>query len=380
MAVIVLNWNGWEETIECLESVFQNDYPDCYPIVVDNGSTDQSIEKIREFCNGKISSYSQYVHPKEHDRRVNLIEFYSGDLHNDSLDLHSDNQSLILIKNRENLGYAGGNNIGITYCLETLNPEFILLLNNDAVIPEHCIHDLVRYAEKNANIGMVQPTILFYDTQLIENSGYSLDIWGGAYPLKRYQAYGTMSDIISPGFFYASGACLMVRSKILRELDDPGLDATFFLYYEDVDLSWRIRLIGYDIGICPDAICYHKEGNSCAKLKDKRFFYRNRNRIRLHLKNYSFFSLILFLPQAVFLGFISACFCCMRERTTVFLRLFLSSCTGNIKDIPLIMKKRGLIQNMREINDAGIISMMSVSPHHLDYYFMHRESGEEGSS
>lgn len=375
--MIILNWNGWEETIECLESVFQNNYPDFYPIVVDNGSTNQSIEKIREYCEGKIPCNSQYFQSGRNGRLVNLIELSAEGIQRDGDDLQPDHQSLILIKNRENLGYAGGNNVGIAYCLETLHPDYILLLNNDTVIPQNCIRNLVGCMENHANYGLVQPIILFYQTDLIENSGYSLDIWGGAYPLKRYQKYKKSTEVNNQEFFYASGACLMLRPGILKELDEHGFDPTFFLYYEDVDLSWRIRLKGYGIGICPDTVCYHREGSSCAKLKEKRFYYRNRNRLRLLLKNYSFFSLILFLPQALFLGFISAMFFSVKEKTTEYFWMFLSAIGGNTRDIVQVLKKRRLIQTMRKTDDARIIRTMNFSPHNLDYQLIHHKNAEE---
>lgn len=127
VAIIILNWNGWKDTIECLKSLNNLNYKNYEVIVVDNGSTDNSVEKIKEYIENK---------PK-----------------------------FKLIANEKNLGFAGGNNIGIRYALNN-EFEYILLLNNDTVVDENFLKPMVELLESSDDIGFVGPKTYFYDKKM----------------------------------------------------------------------------------------------------------------------------------------------------------------------------------------------------------------------
>src|ERR1700690_2923308 len=137
VSVIILNWNGWKDTIECLESLYQIDYPNYDIILVDNHSEDDSIQKIRDYCEGKIRPKSTFYNYNQENKPIQIFEYTQKEIEKDLQtnkskgyqDLSSD-KKLILIKNDKNYGFAEGNNVGIRYSLKTLNPQYILLLNN----------------------------------------------------------------------------------------------------------------------------------------------------------------------------------------------------------------------------------------------------------
>ncbi|WP_297480865.1 glycosyltransferase family 2 protein, partial [Thermococcus sp.] len=168
VSIIILNWNGWEDTIECLESLYRITYPNYDVIVVDNGSMDDSIQKIMKYAEGKIEVHSKFFEYNPSNKpikvfEVNEEEARQGIFNKPSYEKFNVNRRMILIKNMENYGYAGGNNIGIKFALSILNPDYVLLLNNDTVVDPNFLTELVKVAESNEKIGIVGPKIYYYD-------------------------------------------------------------------------------------------------------------------------------------------------------------------------------------------------------------------------
>ncbi len=131
VSIIILNWNGWRDTIECLESVFQIDYPNYYVIIVDNGSENESLVKIKDFCLGKIQNPSSLFKYSLDNKPVKVLDYTrqdaeSGGGNEDLISYLPSNKRLILIKNEKNYGFSEGNNIAIRYALNALNSEVLL--------------------------------------------------------------------------------------------------------------------------------------------------------------------------------------------------------------------------------------------------------------
>jgi len=142
VAIIVLNWNGWQDTIECLESLYQISYPNYEIIVVDNGSKDESIENIKKYCEGKIKVKSKFFEYSNDNKQINIIEYtreQAGTIEykKNKISNFPSNKKLTLIKNEKNFGFAEGNNIAIRYALKALNINYILLLNNDTIVEKN---------------------------------------------------------------------------------------------------------------------------------------------------------------------------------------------------------------------------------------------------
>jgi GT2 family glycosyltransferase len=162
VAIIILNWNGWEDTLECLESVYQINYPEYDVIVVDNNSEDISIKKIEDYCAGYIKVDSNFFN-YQNKNPIKIFEYSSNELQSsklpemDVINSVKPNEKLILIKNHKNYGFAKGNNIGISYALKSLDADYVLLLNNDTVVDKDFLTELVDAAKTNDNVGFVGP-------------------------------------------------------------------------------------------------------------------------------------------------------------------------------------------------------------------------------
>ena len=158
VTIIILNLNGWEDTIECLESVYQIEYPNYDVVVVDNDSKDQSVEKIKEYASGSLKVESSFFKYNSDNKPLRLIEYSQEELKSsDRIEKDLDNlppeKRIILIKNNQNYGFAEGNNIAIRYALEKLKPDYVLLLNNDTVVDRCFLDELIKIAKSDPDIG-----------------------------------------------------------------------------------------------------------------------------------------------------------------------------------------------------------------------------------
>jgi GT2 family glycosyltransferase len=220
VSIIVLNWNGCDDTLECLESLRSLDYASYNVIVVDNGSQDGSVGAIA--------------------RRFPEVE---------------------VIETGENLGYAGGNNVGIKHALNG-DAEFILLLNNDTIVDPRFVSHLVSTALDHTDAAFFSPKIYFYsDPRKIWFAG---GIWVEATARFVHTGYGledtndqfnAVTDID-----YACGCAVLGRTSAIRQIG--LLDERFFLIYEDVDWCYRARAAGFRSIFVPQAVLWHKVSRS----------------------------------------------------------------------------------------------------------------------
>lgn len=305
VSIIILNWNGWQDTLECLESLYDIDYPDYNVIVVDNGSKDESIEMIKKYASGELEVESNFFEFNRYNKPIKIFEYEAEDLKSlpkASMEYNGldSNRKLILIKNDYNSGFSEGNNIGITFSLEILMPEYILLLNNDTVVDRIFLDELVKYASTNPKIGIVGPEVLYYDkpdkTALIGNE---VNLCNGkiTHSLKKMEYPSKPVEI---GFVVGCG--LLVKKSVIEDIG--MLDPNYFLYYEDVDWCLRAKKQGYKIFYLPMSKLWHKISS-----EDKRslasYYYGNRNSFLLVKKNRTsndifYCYLILIINKSIF--------------------------------------------------------------------------------
>jgi GT2 family glycosyltransferase len=214
--IILLNWNGWRDTVECLKSLASLDYENWQVIVVDNGSTDNSVMQIR-------------------------AEF----------------PAVVIIEAKKNLGFAGGCNLGIRYAL-VHGAEFVWLLNNDAIVAPNSLRVFVKKAEADSQIGAVGSPI--YSMEELT----TLKAWGGGYVsfwLGRSRHF--VSAVRDEKIDFITGASMLLRRSAL---DSVGLlDEEFFMYWEDADYCFRLRKAGWRLAIAEDSKVWHKESASVGK-------------------------------------------------------------------------------------------------------------------
>ena len=268
--VVILNWNGWRDTIECLESVFHLCDPDFRVIVCDNASSDESVQKIRQWANGDVMADSQNprlshlclppcpkpVLHRELSRKE--AERYTPD---------TVDAQLILIQNGANLGFAGGTNVGLRFALQDSACQYFWVLNNDTVVDPEALAAMVRQTEREPELGLCGSSILSYadPKRLQVQAGRRFSKWTGRAQIPPKL---TVEESRSrrAEFDYIEGASMLATRSFLEGVG--LLEERYFLYYEEVD--WAERAKGkFAIGYAPDSIVYHKEGASIGSNSDR---------------------------------------------------------------------------------------------------------------
>jgi len=294
ISIVILNWNGWKDTIECLESLYQITYTNYDVVVVDNGSIDESIKKIKGYCEGKIKVESKFFKYDDNNKPIKIIEYNREESANrgkeSELDNFDSNKKLILIKNEKNYGFAEGNNIAIKYAMNFLKPEYILLLNNDTIVDKNFLNKMVEIGERDKSHGIVGPKIYYYDykgkTNIINFTGADLIIWKGKeirYGFKE-EDKGQFNNEMEVDKI--EGSCMLIKTKLLDEIG--LLDTNYFAYWEETDLCFRASKKGYKIIYSPSARIWHKIAVSCGgDYNPTKIYYMTRNMLLFIKKNSS---------------------------------------------------------------------------------------------
>jgi len=272
VSIVILNWNGWKDTIECLESLYRITYPNYDVIVVDNGSKDESIQKIKEYAAGKIQVNSKFFEYNPYNKPINVFVISEDDVRagkfNKPLYEKIDvDRRMILIRNKDNYGFAGGNNVGIKFALSVLNSDYILLLNNDTVVDRRFLDKLVEAAESDEKIGIVGPKIYYY-----EYNGRTDVIWfaGGKLNLLFYPGYYHVGnklidrkEIFKVNKRSTTDSDWITGAAMLIKIIEPfTLDHIFFFGCEDLELSLRYANRGYTHVVVLSSYIWHKVGQS----------------------------------------------------------------------------------------------------------------------
>jgi GT2 family glycosyltransferase len=237
--VIVPNWNGEDSLKACLDSLLAQSLK-ARVIVVDNGSADGSLR---------------------------LLEKYSG---------------IDVIMHDRNLGFAGGVNAGFRRAIDD-GAKYVAAFNNDAVADKDWLKTLVEYMDRHVRFGMAAPKILTADGKKIDSTGDFLTVWGLPYPRGRGESDVDAYDDRPAEVFAASGGASLYRVKMLREV---GLfDEDFFAYYEDVDLSFRAQLAGWEAAYVPGAVVRHAIGATSGRMRGFTTYQTLKNLPMLTFKN-----------------------------------------------------------------------------------------------
>ncbi|NJD98900.1 glycosyltransferase family 2 protein [Thermococcus sp. LS1] len=272
VSIIILNWNGWRDTVECLESLYRITYPSYDVILVDNASKDDSIERIKEYVEGKIEVNSKFFNYSPYNKPIKVFEISEdearqGKFNKPLYEKYDVNRRLILIRNKGNYGFAGGNNVGIKFALSVLNPEYVLLLNNDTIVDKRFLDELVKVAESDEKLGIVGPKIYYYDyygrNDIIWSSGGSIHWWlVWVYSSNKTGVRDSEEDLLPEDVEWISGAALMMNTKYFR-----WLNPNYFFGNEDVELGINARQKGLRVVYVPKSKVWHKVGVSRKKAK-----------------------------------------------------------------------------------------------------------------
>ena len=261
---VILNWNRASDTLACLKSVssIQVTGYRLSVVVVDNNSTDDSIEKI---------SHSSVV--KKLNKRVGFT----------------------LIKNNENSGYAGGNNVGIEHALKN-SADFICVLNNDTEVDKNLMVEFLKVAKKSPGFAILSPKIYFAKGFEFHKKRYKKDqlgkvIWSAGGEMDWDNMFGKNRgvDKVDKGQYdkveeidFATGACMFMNSKAIREVG--MFDSRYFMYFEDADLCRRLTAKGWKIYYSPNAVVRHKVAQSSGIGGDLNDYFITRNRLLIGMQ------------------------------------------------------------------------------------------------
>jgi GT2 family glycosyltransferase len=288
--VIVLNWNQGEDTIECLESLYGNNYPNYDVVIVDNDSQDDSIARISAYAKGEVAVESPFLPYSCRTESIQVINYSRREAEDIQVTTLSkkiaeegrnkaSNRSLVIIENEQNFGYPEGNNVGLRYALKA-SADYVLLLNNDTVVDKHFLTELVCAADKDASIGVIGPKIFRYDLpNVIQATGARIDFWRGrAISLNKGKTddeieHFTVDDLLPADF--VPGACFLIKRKVIEDVGK--LDPTYFLYGEELDWCVRISRAGYRIVCDLNSKIWHKKAASTSKAKRVAEYYDHRN-------------------------------------------------------------------------------------------------------
>jgi hypothetical protein len=264
--IIILNWNGWKDTIECIDSLIQQEYLNYKIILIDNCSTDDSIIKIHEWAEGKITSQSLYNKFPKREVKVNILKLTESEI--DKQTLNDENTKIVLIQSKENLGFAKGSNIGIKYALNN-NADYVFLLNNDTYVFRKSLTELIDFLEKNDNYIASTSQIRYYNNDTIWHCGGNITWY---YSLKYMFPDENINHIPDEGYndiSFVSGCAMMIPTKKLRSFG--LLTDKFFFGEEDFEFALRAKKQNLKMACIYSSIILHQVSSSIKKVLGDNF-------------------------------------------------------------------------------------------------------------
>jgi GT2 family glycosyltransferase len=255
VSVVVVNWNAREDTHECLESLKRTDHPDFEVILVDNASSDGSVEHVR-------AAFPEVT----------------------------------LVENSSNERFARASNTGMRLALER-GARYSLLLNNDTIVEEGTVGELVRVMESSPDIGLVGSKILYFaDKDVIWSAGGDVNLWAGITRHRgiRRKDSGEYDKQVDVG--YLTGCALMARKELIESIG--FLDPAYYMYGEDADWCLRARKAGFRVVYVPASRVWHKVSlSSGGEFSATKMYQKTRSNVRLlgrHAKPYHWVTIPLF--------------------------------------------------------------------------------------
>jgi len=315
VSVVILNYNRRLMLKSCLESVQKQKGTDFEVVVVDNGSTDGSVEMVqRDFSGVKI------------------------------------------VVNERNLGYAEGNNRG----LSVARGKYVVFLNNDAYPADGWLSSLVSTVKSSGKVAIVGSKVFRRETNLLESAGgwieYPLgDAPPRAYLKPDYKKYNKQEEVA-----YVSGAALLVKKDIMEKLE--GFDPMYFCYHEETDFCWRARLAGYSVIYDPEAVVHHYGSFTTGKLSAQRIYWQSRNRMITNMKNFEANRLINWFVYEIANLFMILLGGLAFKEYRKYAVSYLKACFWVLLHIPQILVKRGKLQKLRRVRDEEILRLHKKTP------------------
>ncbi len=316
--VILLNWNGMEHLPVCITSLRRQSYSNLRVVMVDNGSIDDSV------------NYAQREFP-----------------------------GIDILKNDHNVGFAKANNQGLYYAIDK-GAKYAVLLNNDTECDPHFVERLVKVAESDESIAACAPKILYFQTRdIINGIGTEVSMFGYGWDRgigeKDEGQYDNVCEV-----FGVSGGAMLIRLDVVKRIG--AFDPSYFIYFEDIDLSWRIRAWGYRIVAVPGAVVYHKYSATMGAMKLRKEFLSEKNRIRGVLKNFELRGLINIVPRMLYFDFQKMWWRLQKGDTYSIKRglIVLGAYLWNLLYLASLIKHRRRAMKGRKLNDTDMMKFLTA--------------------
>ena len=325
--VIIPHYKGRDKFLSCLTSLFETEYDDFRVILVDNCSLDGSAAE------------AERLYPQ-----------------------------MKVIRMEKNRGFAGGCNAGV----EISDREFIALLNDDTEVEPDWLTKLIDVIESDEKIAVVQPKLRWMiDKSKFEYAGAMggmMDIFG--FPFCHGRMFET-SEVDNGQYdwvddiFWASGSACLFRRQLY--IDAGKLDEKFFAHQEEIDLNWRLQLMGYRVKAVPQALVYHYAGTTLPPENFMKKYMNHRNSIMLLLKNYQLRTLFWVLPIRIFLE-LAAVVLAVKQRDYKRIVAIFRGGLWNMTNLPHMLKARKFVKRIRKIPDQVILDRLYKGSIALQYY------------
>lgn len=317
VSIIIVNWNGAHLIRPCLDSVYRQTVTDFEVIVVDNGSTDNSVELI------------EHEYP-----------------------------AVKIVRLEINHGFAGGNNEGLHYA----RSDFIVLLNTDATLAENWLEVTLSAMRADAGLGSCFAKIIIEGTTLIDSAG---DQFSNAFHAVKLGEFDEERRHGEKRF--VSGACAAAVMYRRSMIDEIGFfDQDFFLNAEDTDLNMRAWLAGWKCLFLPESAAFHKVSATLGKMSDTAVYHYSRNIEWVWLKNVPVMSMLRFLPQRMFYELISCVYYCIAQGK---LRSYLEGKIDAYTRLPMILRKRKKVQSLVKLSSQEIAAELVTFRSYLKHSF-----------
>lgn len=267
--VVLLNWNGWKDTIECLESVFRLQHPSFGVVICDNASENGSLEKIKAWADGTFGAMagnSKLAHLTS-PPVTKPIRYQELTRERAESGICRHDLPLTLIQNEANLGFAAGTNVGLRYALRDLNCKFFWMLNNDTVVEPAALSALENHMLKVPKCGLCGSlNISYYNPREVQSlGGKQYNRWTSRARKSRPRTIGDVNTQ-AEHMDFLSGASMLASRGFLETV---GLmEESYFLYFEEID--WAMRAKGkFELGFASQSVIYHKEGATIGSHSDR---------------------------------------------------------------------------------------------------------------
>jgi hypothetical protein len=312
VSIIIINYNGIDDTIECLNSLKNIKYINYNIFVVDNSSKNKEGKNLEK----KFSAY------------INLIQ------------------------SNKNVGFAGGNNLAIRKIIKEGSSKYICLLNNDTVVKKDFLGYLVNVAEKNQKVASVMPQVLKYNERdIIDSCGIQYYKSGVSSIININKKKDT---IFNDRLFSSEGVCSLYRISALKEIayKDEYFDEDFFMYAEDLDVGFRLLHKSYIPKVEMKSIVYHKRGNTAGRDSDFARYYHSRNILLTIYKNYPTYFLFKYFISILIMQF-GICFLYIKRGKIILLFKVYRDFT---KKTSLMYNKRHLILKSSVLSNRELMN------------------------